>query len=91
MMLYKNTEAMVRSFDGNADFFDSVDETLQRDTWVLYLLILCKDYVLQTSTDVTEENGFTLKRRQEADNIPTISMTNADYADDQELLANTPA
>ena len=39
MMLY--TKAILRSPDGDTDFFDIVARVLQGDTLALYLLILC--------------------------------------------------
>ena len=61
MMFYINVKVMVRSPDGDTDFFDIVAGDLQGDTLVLYLFILCLDYVLGTSIDLIKENGFTLK------------------------------
>ena len=68
-MLYKNMKAMVRSPDGDTDFFNIVAGILQGDTLAPYLFILCLDYALRTSIDLRKENGFTLKR-QKADDIP---------------------
>ena len=45
MMLYKNTKAMVHSPDRDKDFFDIVTGLLQEDAFVLYLFILCLDYI----------------------------------------------
>ena len=53
---------------------------LQGDTLAPYLFIICLDYVLRTSVDLMKENGFTLAMQE----------TDADYADDIALLANTP-
>ena len=39
MLFYKNIKGMVRSPDGNIDFFDIVTEVLQRDTLAPFLLI----------------------------------------------------
>ena len=39
MRLYKNTDTIVLSPNGDSDFFDIVAEVLQRDTLVLYLYI----------------------------------------------------
>ena len=58
---------MVRSPDGHTDFFDIVIGVLQGDTLAPYLFIPFLDYLLWTSVDLIEENGFT--KRQE-DNIP---------------------
>ena len=58
MMLYKNTNAMAQSPDGDTDFFDIVT----RDTLTTCLFILCLDNLLQTSIDLIKENGSTLKK-----------------------------
>ena len=52
MMFYKNTKAMVYSLDGDTDFFVIVAGDLLGDILVLYLFILCIDYVLLTSIDL---------------------------------------
>ena len=86
MMLYKNTKIKVRSPDRDTDFFDIVAGVLLGDTLAPYLFIICRDYVLRTSTDLVQENSFTLKKarsRRYSDDI-----TNADYAYDIALLAN---
>ena len=90
MMLYKNTKAMVRSPDGDTDFFDIVAGVLQGDTLAPFLFIICLDYVLRTSIDLMSERGFTLKKARSRRH-PAETITDADYADDLALLANTPA
>ena len=62
MMLYKNTKVKVRLPDGDTDFFDIVAGVRQGDTLAPYLLIICLDYMLQTSVDLTKENSFTLAK-----------------------------
>ena len=62
MMLYKDTKAMVRSPDGDRDFFDIATGVLQGDTLAPYIFIICLDYALRTSLDTIKEKGFTLKR-----------------------------
>ena len=52
MMLYNNTIAIVRSPDGDTDFFDIRSWVLQGDTLAPLLFIICLDYVLQTSIDL---------------------------------------
>ena len=54
-----------------------------------YLFIICLDYVLRTLIDKIKENGFELtkKRRRK---YPAKTITDADYADDVVILANTP-
>ena len=55
------------------------------------MFIFCQDYVLRTSTNLTEENGLALKKRARSRRYPAGTITDADYADDITLLANTPA
>ena len=89
MILYRNTKVKVRSPDGDTEYFDIVAGVLQGDTLAPYLFIICLDYVLRTSIDKIRENGFELtKRRSKRYLAKTI--TDADYADDLALLANTP-
>ena len=90
MMLYKNTKVKVRSPDENTDYFDIVAGMLQGDTLAQYLFIICQDYVLRTSTDLMKENGFKLAKER-GRRYPAQTITDADYADDIALLANTPA
>ena len=88
MMLYKTMKVKVCSPDGDTDFLDIVTGVLQRDTLALYLFIICLDYILRTSIDLMKENGYTLaKARSKRYSVQTI--TDADYADDIVLLANT--
>ena len=88
-ILYSNTKVKVRSPDGDTEYFDIVAGVLQGDTLPPYLFIICLDYVLRTSIDKIRENGFELaKKRSRRYTAKTI--TDADYADDMALLANTP-
>ena len=89
MILYKNTEIKIRSPDGDIDFFDIVVGVLHRDTLDPYLFIICLDYALRMSIDLIKENGFTLKKARSRWH-PAETITDADYADDIALLANTP-
>ena len=68
-MLYKDTKVMVCSPNGDTDFFDIVTGVLQEDTLAPFLVIIGLIYVLLMSIDLTKESGFTLKKRQEADDI----------------------
>jgi hypothetical protein len=87
MMLYENTKAMVRSPDGDTDFFMILAGELQGDTPAPYLFIIAFDYVLHTSIDLQKDIGFTLwkaqSRRKRAERI-----IDADYADDIVLFAD---
>ena len=79
----------VRSPDGDTDYLDIVAGVLQGDTLALYLFITCLDYVLRTSIDKIRENGFELTKKRRR-RYPAKSITDADYADDIAILANTP-
>ena len=54
-----------------------------------YLFIICLDYVLRTSIDKIRENGFKLTKKRSR-RYPAKTITDADYADDIAILANTP-
>ena len=88
-ILYRNTKVKVRSPDGDTDYFDIVAGVLQGDTLAPYLFIICLDDELGTSIDNIRENGFMLTKKRSR-KYPAKAYTDADYADDIELLANTP-
>ena len=90
MILHRNTKVKVRSPDGDTDYFDIVAGVLQGDTLAPYLWIICLDYVLATSIDKIKENDFALTKKRSR-NYPSKTITDADYADDIAILANTPA
>ena len=69
--------------------FDIVAGVLQGDTLAPYLFIICLDYVLRTSIDKIRENGFELTKKRSI-RYPAKTITDADYADDIAILANTP-
>ena len=87
-ILYRNTKVKVRSPDGDIEYFDIVAGVLQGDTLAPYLFIICLDYVLRTSID-NRENGFVLTKKRSR-RYPAKTITDADYADDIVLFANTP-
>ena len=84
MMLYKNIKVKVISLDADTDYFDIILAVLQGDTLAPHLFIICLDYVLRTSIDIMKDNGF--KQAKERSRT-----TDADYADNIAVLANTPA
>ena len=86
---YRNTKVKVRSPDGDTEYFDIIAGVLQGDTLAPYLFIICLDYVLRTSIDKIRENGFELKKKRSR-RYPAKTTTDADYADDIAILANTP-
>ena len=55
MLLYKNTKAIVRSPDGDTDFFDIVAGVLQGDTLATYLFVICLDYILKMLIDLKKK------------------------------------
>ena len=90
MMLYRNTKVKVRSPDGDTDYFNIVAGVLQEDTLAPYRFIFCLDYVLKTPIDKMIDNSFKLTKERSR-RYPAKTITDADYADDIALLANTPA
>ena len=88
-ILYRNTKAKVRSPDGDTEYFDIVAGVLQDYTLAPYLFIICLDYVLRTSIDKIKENGFELTKIRSRRYLAK-TITDADYADDKAILANTP-
>ena len=87
-ILYRNTKVKVRSAEGDTECFDNVAGVLQGDTLAPYLFIICLDYVLRTSIDKIKENDF--ERTKKSRRYPAKTITDADYADDIAILANTP-
>ena len=75
--------------DGDTEYFDIVAGVLQGDTLAPYLFIICLDYVLRTSIDKIRENGIELTKKRRR-RYPAKTITDADYADDIAILANTP-
>ena len=84
MIMYKNTQAFVRSPDGNTEFFDIKAGVLQGDTLARYPFIIVLDYVLR-NLDQNKDLGFTL-RKQLSRRYPSEMLTDADFADDLALL-----
>ena len=88
-MHYQDSRAMVRSPDGDTDFFQIISGVLQGDTLAPYLFIICLDYALRISADKHKELGFTLEHR--SSRHPAKYMTDIDFADDIALLADNIA
>ena len=85
----KNLQATLIFVDFTTEYFDIVAGELQGDTLAPYLFIICLDYVLRTSIDKIKENGFELTKKRSR-RYPATTITDADYADDIAILANTP-
>ena len=64
MLLYWNTKVKVHSLDGDTDYFNIVAGVLQGDILAPYLFIICLDYLLRTSIDKIEENGFKVTKER---------------------------
>ena len=88
-ILYKNTKVKVRLPDGDTEYLDIVAGVLQGDTLAPCLFIICLDYELRTSIDKIRENGFELTKKRSR-RYPAKTITDADYAGDIAILANTP-
>ena len=71
------------------EYFDIVAGVLKGHTLAPYFSIICQDYVLRTSIDKIRENGFELTKERNR-RYPAKTISDADYADDIALLANTP-
>ena len=89
MILYWNIKVKERSPDGDTDYFDIVAGVLQGDTLAPWLFIICLDYMLRTSIDKIEVNGFKITKKRSR-KYPAKTITNADSADDLTHLANAP-
>ena len=87
-MLYMNTRSMVRSPDGDTQFFEITTGVLQCDTIAPFLFIICLDYVLKSSIDCSPNFGFTLKKRRSRRH-PATYITDTDYADDIAITADS--
>ena len=68
---------------------NTLTAVLQGDTLAPYLFIICLDYILRTLIDNIRENGFVLTKKRSRGYLAK-TITDADYADDIALLANTP-
>ena len=88
-ILYRNIKVKVRSPEGDTEHLDIVAGVLQGDTLPPYLFIICLVYALRTSIDKIRENGFKLTKKRSR-RYPAKTITDADYADDIAILANTP-
>ena len=89
MILYRNTKVKVRSPDGDTEYFDIVAGVQEGDMLVPYLFIICLDHVLRTSIDKIRGNSFELIKERSR-RYPAKTITDADYANDIVILANTP-
>ena len=68
MMLYTDSKAIVRSLDGDSDFFYIDAGILQGDTFVLFLFIIRLDCIIKTSIDLLKET-FSHTKKQSVNDI----------------------
>ena len=87
MVLYMNTKSMVRSPDGDTEFFDVTSGVLQGDTLAPYLFVICLDYVLRKAFDANKELGLTLSKSRSRRH-PAVKLTDVDYADDLAIISD---
>ena len=80
-ILYRNTKVKVRSLDGNTEYFNIAAEVLQGDT-------VYTTYLGHRSITLGKTASCWQKKRSRR--YPAKTITDADYADDIALLANTP-
>ena len=80
---------LVSTQDGDTEYFDIVAGVQQGDTLTPYLFIIYLHNMLRTSIDKIKENGFGLTKKR-SKRYPAKTITDADYADDIPILANTP-
>ena len=80
---------MIRSPNGDTDFFDIVTGVLQGDTLALYLFIIYLDDVLRTTIDLMKENGLILKKKKARSRRYSVeTTTDAIEANDLAFLTN---
>ena len=88
MMLYSNTTAMVRTTDGDTDFFEILAGVLQGDTLSPFLFIICLDYALRIAADKHKDLGLTINKAKSS-RYPPTKITDVDYADDLAALSDS--
>ena len=82
--LYHNTQAIVRTTDGETSFFDITTGVLQGDTAAPYLFIIVLDYALRI-TFRDPKLGFEVQTRKSSRH-PAIHVTDLDFADDLAIV-----
>ena len=82
--LYHETQAFVRTSDGNTDFFDITTGVLQGDTAAPYLFITVLDYALRIAFH-NPRLGFEAQPRKSSRH-PAIHVTDLDFADNLAIV-----
>ena len=89
-ILYRNTKVKVRSPDGDTEYFDSCSRSTTRGhagSVSLYHLSRLRTLEHRLTKSKRMASNW---RRKEAEDNPATTITDADYADDIAILANTP-
>eukprot|EP00116_Pleurobrachia_bachei_P001743 sb/3462005/ len=85
--LYQDTVASVITEDGPTEIFQILAGVLQGDTLAPLLFIIAIDYIMRKTLEGVDL-GFTIQPRRSR-RYPAKKLTDADYADDLALLADT--
>ena len=87
--LYHETQAFVRTSDGNTDFFDITTRVLQGDTAAPYLFIIVLDYALRIAFH-NPKLGFEVQPRKSSQHpaihVTDLAIVTEDVQHAQELL-----
>ena len=81
---YHETQAFVRTSDGNTDLFNITTEVLKGDTAAPYLFIIVFDYALRIAFH-NPKLGFEVQPRKLSLH-PAIHVTDLDFADDLAIV-----
>ena len=87
-MLNKDTKARVYSPNGDTDNLDIIAGVLLSGTLVPFLFIICQDYVLRTSLDLTKKWDHSKNGKKR---YLTETIMDADYTVFLAFLTSTPA
>ena len=79
---------MVRSLDGDTEYFDINAGVIQGDILAPLVFIITFDYALRISIDEYKDLGLILSK-QRSRRYPKIKITDANYADDLVIFADS--
>ena len=92
MMFYKNIKVMVHSSHGEMDLFDICHRSFaRRYISTIFVYDMPRLHISNADRSNKRKLLYTKKRNKQTIYCRNFNITNADYADDLELLANTPA
>ena len=87
-LLHSNTKAQVLTVDGLTEIFDILAGVMQGDTLAPFLFVIVIDYCMTQALSKHPDAGFTIRPAQSR-RVKAIKITDADFADDIALLANS--